>query len=93
MYFSRGFGDSRVTTWKLCVLWQKQSEEEFVCSLSNLIHLRGEGAYNEVISLADLFQNVDATPILMLNIETKSPCEKSCILTPYMPSVVQYVIA
>ena len=76
----------------LCVM-AKQSEEELICSFSNLIHQRGKGAYNEVISLADQFQNVDANPILMLNIEMKSPCEKSCTLTPYMPSVVQYVIA
>ena len=41
---------------------------------------RGEGAYKEVISVAE-FQNVDATPILMLKIEMKNPCEKACILT------------
>ena len=29
----------------------------------------------------------------MLNIEMKSSCEKSCILTQYVPSVVQYDIA
>ena len=49
--------------------------------------------YKDVISVADQFQNVDATHILMLNIEIKSPCEKYVILTQYMPSVVQYDIA
>ena len=64
----------------MCVV-SKQGEEEGVCPLSNPINQRVKSAYKEVISLADQFQNVDATPILMLNIEMKSPCEKSCILT------------
>ena len=64
----RAFSDGGVTSWELCVLCKKQSEEELVCPLSNPIHQRRESAYKEVISLADQF--------LMLNIEMKSPCEK-----------------
>ena len=44
------------------MLRQKQSEEELVCPLSNPIPQRGEAAYKEFTSLADQFQNVDATP-------------------------------
>ena len=73
IYFLRCFGG--VTNWELCVLCQKQSEEKLVCLLSNPIPQHGEAAYKEFISLADQFQNVDATPIPILNIQMKSPCE------------------
>ena len=42
----------------LCVV-SKKNEEELVCPLLNPIHQRGEGAYKEVISFADQFQNVE----------------------------------
>ena len=68
------------------MLCQKQSEEKLVCLLSNPIPRRGE----EFISLADQFQNVDATPIPILNIQMKSPCES--ILHPDTRNAVSCTI-
>ena len=50
------------TTWSLCVLCQKPTDEELVCPLTNPIISRRERAYREIISIANNFRAIGAAP-------------------------------
>ena len=60
--FSVASAMAGMTNWELCVLCQEQNEEQLICPLSNPIQQRGEGAYKEVIDLANQFKYVCAAP-------------------------------
>jgi len=47
---------------ELDILHQKQTQEELVCPLENLVISRREGAYTEIISLVSQFRAIGAAP-------------------------------
>lgn len=53
---------AEATIWQLCILCQKQTEEELVCPLANPVASRREEAYTEIISLASQFRAIGAAP-------------------------------
>ncbi|PIK55407.1 hypothetical protein BSL78_07678 [Apostichopus japonicus] len=48
--------------WQLCILCQKQTEEELVCPLSNPVASRREGAYTQITNLVRQFRAISAAP-------------------------------
>jgi hypothetical protein len=48
--------------WQLCILCQKQTQEELVCPLANPVVSRRDGAYTEIISLVGQFRAIGAAP-------------------------------
>jgi len=61
--FSRIFSEMAGTTsWHLCMLCQKQTEEELVCPLANPVASHREGAYTEITSLVSQFRAIGAAP-------------------------------
>ena len=51
-----------ITKWQLCILCQKESDEELVCPLANPVISRREVAYKEIIAVASQFRAIDAAP-------------------------------
>lgn len=50
------------TIWQLCILCQKQTEEELVCPLLNPVTRCREGAYTESTSLIGQFKAIGTAP-------------------------------
>ena len=48
--------------WHLCILCQKQTEEDLVCPLSNPVASRRHGAYTEITNLVSQFRTIGAAP-------------------------------
>ena len=48
--------------WELCILCQKETEEQLVCPLANPVASRRVGAYKEIINLVSQFRAIGAAP-------------------------------
>ncbi len=48
--------------WELCVLCQKETEEQLVCPIANPVASRRVGAYKEIINLVSQFRAIGAAP-------------------------------
>jgi len=65
------------TRWQLCILCQKQTEQELVCPLANPIASRREVAYSEIIHLESQFREIGAAPYPDVDLANEESMKKN----------------